>query len=244
MPRLFRPVADHVYRGVIGAAGIVPILAATGFTLYSHSSLNTKVEEPRAQPAPFSHRHHSSELGIDCRYCHTSVETSPFAGIPPTKTCMSCHSIVWRDSPLVQPVRESWRTQTPITWNRVNDLPEFVYFDHSIHISKGVSCNICHGPVQDMPLMRKAHEFPMVWCLECHRHPERYLIQVSPKVSPEAQVFKLYWNMQAGNPLTVDEQHWASGANLPKVNESEGRRLVKQEHLRTAELADCEICHR
>jgi hypothetical protein len=241
---LFRPIADTIFRGALVSVVVVPVLAAGGFTLYSHSSLNTKVDEPLEQPVSFSHIHHVSELGIDCRYCHTSVETSSFAGIPPTKTCMSCHSIVWRDSDAIRPIRESWRTGKPIVWNRVNDLPQFVYFDHSIHIDRGVSCNICHGPIQEMPMTRKAREFPMVWCLDCHRHPEKYLEQTSPGVSPREQVFNLYWKIQAREALLPTERRWARGDNLPTVDESKGQRLVQQEGVRKAELADCEICHR
>ena len=109
----------------------------------------------RPQPVPFSHQHHVAGLGIDCRYCHTSVENSSFAGIPPTKTCMNCHSQIWTNAPMLEPVRESYRTGKSLEWTRVNDLPDFVYFDHSIHVNKGVGCNTCHGPVDQMPLMYK-----------------------------------------------------------------------------------------
>ena len=245
MPRLFRPLADTLLKGALLLGAVVPVLLVTGFTLYSHSSLNTKVDEPRKQPVQFSHRHHVSELGLDCRYCHTSVETSPYAGIPPTKTCMSCHSIVWRDSALLEPVRRSWAEDKPIVWARVNDLPQFVYFNHSIHVARGVSCNVCHGALQTMPLTYKAREFPMVWCLECHRHPDRYLARTSPTVSPREQVFDLYWKIQARAPLDANERRWADGINLPKVtDEAAGRRLVNEYGVKTAELADCAICHR
>ncbi len=145
---------------------------------------------------------------------------------------------------MLEPVRDSWNSGRPLHWTRVNDLPQFVYFDHSIHVSKGVSCNVCHGPIQEMALTRKAHEFPMVWCLECHRHPEKYLAQTSAELTPRQQVFDLYWKLESSKPLTVDEQRWADGDNLPKVNEANGRRLVKAEAIHTAELADCSICHR
>jgi hypothetical protein len=127
------------------------------------------------QPVPFSHKHHVSGIGIDCRYCHTSVEESSFAGIPPTKTCMNCHSQVWADSPTLEPVRTSFREDRSLEWTRVNDLPDFVYFDHSIHVRRGVACTTCHGPVDQMPMTWRENTLFMEWCLECHRHPERYL---------------------------------------------------------------------
>src|SRR6185312_16123814 len=133
----------------------------------------------RPQPAPFSHEHHVAALGIDCRYCHTSVETSGFAGIPPTKTCMNCHSQIWTAAPMLEPVRESYRTGKSLVWNRVNDLPDFVYFDHSIHINKGVGCNTCHGAVDRMPLMFNYASLQMEWCIECHRGRRKICGRVS-----------------------------------------------------------------
>jgi len=129
----------------------------------------------REQPVPFSHAHHVGGIGIDCRYCHTGVETSPFAGIPPTATCMNCHSQLWADSPTLEPVRASFRDDSPIPWVRVHDLPDFAYFDHSAHVNKGVGCTTCHGRVDRMPLMWQEATLHMEWCLECHRAPERFL---------------------------------------------------------------------
>ena len=186
----------------------------------------------RPQPAPFSHQHHVAALGIDCRYCHTSVETSNFAGIPPTKTCMNCHSQIWTSAPLLEPVRESFRTGKSLVWNRVNDLPDFVYFDHSIHINKGVGCNTCHGPVDRMPLMFNYASLQMEWCIECHRAPEKNL-------RPREQVF----NMRYQQPT----------ADLPVVDEGKaytdqlalGKHLVQKYHLRTVmDITSCNTCHR
>ena len=125
------------------------------------------------QPVPFSHKHHVTGLGIDCRYCHTSVENGAFAGIPPTETCMTCHSQIWTEAPNLEPVRASWRENKPIEWNRVHDLPDFVYFNHSIHLAKGVGCQTCHGQVDQMPLMWKVNSLNMEWCIECHKNPEK-----------------------------------------------------------------------
>lgn len=127
---------------------------------------------PMEQPVMFSHRHHAGDLGIDCRYCHASVDDSPFAGIPSTETCMTCHSQLFTDSPMLAPVRESFQTGLPIAWNRVHDLPEFVFFDHSIHMAKGLDCTQCHGDVADMPLVSKRQPLSMQWCLDCHRETE------------------------------------------------------------------------
>src|SRR5579863_1414844 len=144
----------------------------------------TDVDVARDQPVPFSHKHHVSDDGIDCRYCHTSVETSPFAGLPPTETCMSCHSQIWTNAAILEPVRASFRTGESLTWTRVHDLPDFVYFNHSIHVNKGVGCSTCHGRVDEMPLTYKVNTLYMQWCVECHRHPENY-------VRPREQVFNM-----------------------------------------------------
>jgi hypothetical protein len=135
----------------------------------------TQAGVAREQPVPFSHAHHVGGLGIDCRYCHTAVETSATAGIPPTKTCMNCHSQIWSDSPTLEPVRDSFRTERSIEWVKVNDLPDFVYFNHSAHVNQGVGCTTCHGRVDRMPLMWQEASLTMEWCLNCHRQPERYL---------------------------------------------------------------------
>ncbi len=179
----------------------------------------TQVGVAREQPVPFSHKHHVKQLGIDCRYCHPSVEESRFAGIPSTETCMTCHSQIHATSPMLEPVRESWRTDRPIPWTRVYDLPDFVYFDHSIHVKKGVACVTCHGPVDDMPLVWKSSTLHMEWCLSCHRQPELY-------IRPREYVFRTDW--------------------VPREDQRElGRRLVREYGIdRPEKLTDCSICHR
>ncbi len=175
MPQIFHRSTNTLSRlSIYGAAFVV---AALGYTVYvvGKSPYFTDVNVARDQPVPFSHRHHAGELGIDCRYCHTSVEESSFAGLPPTETCMSCHSQIWVTSPMLEPVRTSYSTDKSIEWIRVNALPDFVYFDHSIHVKKGIGCTTCHGPVGNMPLTWRANTLQMEWCLECHRHPERYV---------------------------------------------------------------------
>ena len=176
----------------------------------------TRVEEARPQPVPFSHKHHVLGVGLDCRYCHTSVEETAFAGIPPTETCMTCHSQLYTDSPILEPVRESFRTGKSIAWTRVHDLPDFVYFNHSIHLHKGIGCQTCHGQVDRMPLTWKAETLNMEWCLSCHRDPARF-------VRPRDQVFNMAWEP-------------------PADRESSGQQLVKD--YRIQELTNCSICHR
>ncbi|HSB14018.1 MAG TPA: cytochrome c3 family protein [Bryobacteraceae bacterium] len=168
------------------------------------------------QPVPFSHKHHVAGLGIDCRYCHSTVEISSSAGMPPTETCMSCHSQIWADSPMLEPVRASFRNDQSIRWTRVHDLPGFVYFNHSIHVKKGIGCATCHGRVDQMPLMWKTNTLYMEWCLECHRQPERF-------VRPRGQVFNMAYR-------------------APSDQLALGRKLVEEYKIR--KLTDCSVCHR
>src|SRR3569832_2203673 len=183
-----------------------PVLIGRAAAAYSRSPYNTKVEVPLNQPVPFSHQHHVAELGIDCRYCHTSVEKSSYAGLPPTETCMSCHSQIWTNSPLLEPVRKSYEDNTPIEWNKVNTVPQFVNFNHSIHVARGVNCNQCHGPVNDMQITFKGRAIQMQWCLQCHRAPEKYLYKEADSASPRQQVFNLYWKLQEKGVQGLDSR--------------------------------------
>jgi hypothetical protein len=175
MPQIFHYSANYWARAsILGAGCLVAFVAWAGYEI-NRGSYETRKMEAREQPVPFSHAHHVGALGIDCRYCHTSVEESSFANIPPTKTCINCHSQIWNTSPTLEPVRASYRTGDSIEWTRVHDLPDFVYFNHSIHVRKGVGCESCHGRVDQMPLMWKANTLEMSWCLDCHRNTERVL---------------------------------------------------------------------
>ncbi len=169
------------------------------------------------QPVPFSHKHHVQALGIDCRYCHTSVEESAFAGIPPVETCMTCHSLIWTEAPNLEPIRASWRDDTPLQWNRVYDLPDFVYFRHNIHVAKGIGCTSCHGAIDEMPLVSVENALNMEWCLECHRQPEM-------QIRPREHVFDVDWTP-------------------PPDQEAQGLRLVEEYDVRVSQLTDCSICH-
>ena len=202
---------------LFGAVFLVAGLGWAGWEVV-RSPYMTSVGIPRVQPVPFSHKHHVGDVGIDCRYCHSSVEESAFAGIPPTKTCMNCHSVLFVDSQMLEPVRSSFRTGTPLTWIRVNRVADFVYFNHSIHVAKGVGCVTCHGRVDQMPLMWRQQSLYMEWCLECHRQPERF-------VRPREQVFNVAWQPPA-DQLAL------------------GRKLVEEYKINTRNLTNCSVCHR
>jgi len=175
MPQIFHPSMNTIARvSIFGAVFFVTAVLAL-LLMVVRSPYVTEAGVVREQPVPFSHKHHVGDVGLDCRYCHTSVEDSSFAGIPPTKTCMNCHSQLFTESAMLQPVRDSFRTGESLRWTRVNDLPDFVYFDHSIHIHKGIGCVKCHGPVNEMPLMWREHTLHMQWCLNCHRNPELFV---------------------------------------------------------------------
>src|SRR5215510_201898 len=167
----------------------VALFVGAGLWLWARvqrSPYTSDVRIAKTQPVPFSHEHHVSGIGIDCRYCHTSVETSAFAGIPPAATCMNCHRQIWSDSPMLEPVRESYRTGKALSWVRVHDLPDFAYFNHSIHVARGVGCASCHGAVDRMPLMWQTAPLTMGWCLDCHRNP-------APHLRPKSEVFSMAW---------------------------------------------------
>ena len=216
MAQLFHPSFNtlsrlSIFGGAFGALGLI-----LGFYGYNLSPYVTQQGVVKEQPVPFSHEHHVRGLGIDCRYCHTSVETSPFAGMPPTATCMNCHKQIWTNAALLAPVRTSFSTNTPLRWSRVHDLPDFVYFDHSIHVAKGIGCATCHGRVDRMPLLFQNASLQMEWCLECHRDPAKY-------IRPKDQVFNMAWEP-------------------PADQLEQGTRLVAEynAHPRTS----CSTCHR
>lgn len=216
MPQYFSKNANTLARFSLLVIVIIIVLVAWAGAMIVRSPYETMQEVPREQPVAFSHEHHVGGLGIDCRYCHTTVETSSFANIPPTKVCMNCHSQMWAVSPELEPVRESYRTGRSIAWTRVHDLPEFVYFNHSIHVNKGVGCSSCHGRVDKMPLMWQAKSLTMEWCLDCHRHPER-------QVRPRDKVFDMAYTP-------------------PRDQIALGKQLMKQYHIQS--LTSCSTCHR
>ena len=219
MPQLFRPSANTIAK--VSIAAVVLLLGTTLGVAYitDRGSWMTFVEVAPEQPIPFSHKHHVKDDGIDCRYCHTSVETSHYAGLPPTETCMTCHSQIWSNASLTQPIRDSWASGRSIEWRRVHDLPDFVYFNHSIHVNKGIGCSTCHGHVDEMPLMYRVNTLYMNWCINCHRQPEKY-------IRPKSEVFN------------IDYEYPSNQMEL-------GRKLVAEYHIKNSRsLTDCFTCHR
>ena len=186
MAQVFDRSSNALARASLVLSGLIVI--ALGVTLNSlqRSPWVTRQGQRPDQPVPFSHLHHVQGLGLQCQYCHTSVEKSMYAGIPPTKTCMNCHSQIWTDAQLLEPVRQSWATGASIHWIRVHDLPDFVYFNHEIHVSKGIGCASCHGRVDEMPLMYEQNSLQMEWCLNCHRNPAKNL-------RPTAEIYNMAW---------------------------------------------------
>src|SRR5689334_872765 len=196
---------------VVGAIGVLALV------VYSRSPYPAFAEKSPTQPVPFSHAQHVA-LQIDCRYCHTSVTTSASAGIPPTQTCMTCHSQIRTDSAALAPVRDSYATGKPIAWNRVHDLGDFVYFNHSIHVAKGVGCSTCHGQVSQMNQISQVAPLTMGWCIDCHRAPEQYL-------RPQSEIFNTDW--------------------VPPADQlAQGRQLVQANHIEVSKLTNCTMCHR
>ena len=183
MAQIFHRSTNHLSKASIFGGVFIVVAIIFIFAKLSTGPYVNDQNVVRQQPIPFSHEHHVRGLGIDCRYCHTSVEESSYAGIPSAKTCMSCHSQVWTNAEVLEPLRQAYRTGQPIHWTRVHNLPQYVYFNHSIHVAKGVACTTCHGPVNQMPLMYQQNTLHMTWCLECHRHPEKF-------VGPKEAVFQ------------------------------------------------------
>ncbi len=219
MRQVFAPGADAILRLallVVSVGGVLLLVVAGAIARSDYASM---VGVAPHQPVPFSHKHHNGELGIDCRYCHTSVETEATAGMPPTYTCMTCHSQIWTGAPMLAPVRDSLARQEPLHWVRVNRLPDYVYFNHSIHVNKGIGCSSCHGDVAGMQLTSRANAFHMDFCLQCHRNPRDNLREPS-------QIFATDWH-------------------APPDQAEKGRELVLRYHIRpAAQLTDCSICHR
>ncbi|MBK7992495.1 MAG: cytochrome c3 family protein [Blastocatellia bacterium] len=220
MAQIFHRSFNNIAK--ISIVGLVLLLATIGGVvnvIIIRSSYLTQTQVAIEQPIQFSHKHHVGGLGLDCRYCHTSVEDAAFAGIPPTRTCMNCHSQIWVTSPMLEPVRTSFETGKPLVWKRVHNLADFAYFNHSIHVNKGVGCSTCHGRVDEMPLMWKENTLQMEWCLSCHRNPEKIL-------RPKEDIFKMDWEP-------------------PADQEVKGRELAKQYNIQGKELlTSCSTCHR
>jgi hypothetical protein len=225
MPQIFPRAANTLAKVSLIGALLSVALVIWGFLTYTRSSYGTGAGLVHVQEVPFSHQHHVGVLGIDCRYCHTTVERSSFATFPPTKTCMNCHSQIWVGSETLAPVRDSYASlqsahEKPLRWKRVYNLPDYVYFDHSIHVYKGIGCTTCHGRIDEMPFTYQVPSLLMEWCLDCHRNPHAHL-------RPQEAIFDLKWSP-------------------PPNQEQIGKELDdNQYHLRDSHfLTSCTVCHR
>jgi hypothetical protein len=216
MAQLFGPQANSIARAslLVLLLGVVSLVG--GIVAFDRTDYASDRHHIGEQPVQFSHQHHAGVLGIHCANCHTTAETSSFAGIPPTHTCMTCHSQIWLNSPILEPVRASYRTGQPLSWVRVHDLPGFVYFNHSIHLRKGIGCASCHGRVDEMAQIYKVGSLQMEWCLDCHRNP-------TPHLRPRDRIYDMNYQ--------------------PPTNQAElGRKLAAEYNVRS--LLDCYTCHR
>ena len=220
MPQIFPPNANSLVTWSTWAGGLFVVLLVAGLTFYARSN-NNAVGVPVEQPVDFPHNLHVTQVGLDCRYCHTTVETSNTASVPSTETCMTCHSQLRVNTPELQNVLDSWQSGTPLQWNRVHDLGDYVFFDHSIHVNNGVGCTSCHGQVDEMTQMWKNEPMTMGWCLECHRSPEEQL-------RPRSEVFNMSYTFPAS----------------PETQLAIGTELVAAYHIDTDRLIQCSTCHR
>jgi hypothetical protein len=219
MPQAFARWANSASKISLFGAVLGLAVVAWACIVFTQSSYGTSAGVVEVQPVPFSHEHHVGILGIDCRYCHTTVENSSFAGVPPTKTCMNCHSQMWVQSQMLRPVRQSYDENEPIAWRRVYNTPGFVYFSHEIHIHKGIGCSSCHGRIDHMPFTFQEPSLLMQWCIDCHRDPAQ-------QIRPVEAVF---------------DMHYQFPANQQEL----GRSLVKEYHIRDPQfLTSCSVCHR
>ncbi len=267
MAQVFDRSSNALARASLVLTGLIVIALGVTLDQLQRSPWVTRQGQRADQPIPFSHLHHVQGLGLQCQYCHTSVETSSYAGIPPTKTCINCHSQIWTNAALLDPVRQSWATGQSIQWIRVHDLPDYVYFNHSIHVNKGIGCESCHGRVDEMPLMYMQNSLQMEWCLNCHRNPANEL-------RPTSEIYNMAWKGPSKeNPVdcaptgqggpTAQSVHCTvvpakvegsvktvaldeSGATKSFTNQMDlGRYLTEQYHVRPPnELTSCETCHR
>lgn len=212
MAQVFDRSSNALARASLVLTGLIVIALGVTLDQLQRSPWVTRQGQRPDQPVPFSHKHHVEGLGLQCQYCHTSVEKSHYAGIPPTKTCMNCHSQIWTNAQLLEPVRQSWQTGESIKWIRVHDLPDYVYFNHSIHVNKGLGCASCHGRVDEMPLMYQENTLQMEWCLNCHRNPVKNL-------RPTSEIYNMAWaGPSTGKPVWCTVTQNTDGTGVPTAD--------------------------
>jgi hypothetical protein len=253
MPQIFPKVVNSYFRLALDVLPMLGGATGIGLAIFFRSTYATGVQEVVPQPVAFSHAHHVGQLGIDCRYCHTTVEQSGFANVPPTKTCMNCHQQMWTGADLLGPVRESYKNDTPIVWNRVHNVPHYAYFNHSIHVAKGVGCQSCHGQIDEMNLTRQTKTLLMEWCINCHRDPEKNL-------RPKSEITSMTWDVKNGgvwkhedfgfygtNPDGTPHPKAAElvGKPRPTTQAELGKQLKEFYHVRDGvTMVSCSMCHR
>jgi hypothetical protein len=240
MPQIFDRSSNALARASLVLTGLIVIALGVTLDQLQRSPWVTRQGQRADQPVPFSHKHHVQGLGLQCQYCHTTVEKSSYAGIPPTRTCMNCHAQIWTNAQLLEPVRQSWYTGESIPWIKVHDLPDYVYFNHEIHVNKGIGCESCHGRVDEMPLMYEQNTLQMEWCLDCHRNPAKNL-------RPTSEIYNMAWEKPADdNPVwcaaVPDEQGVPTAQTVsctrtdPEGNPASAAALAPQALLRPAAL--------
>jgi hypothetical protein len=209
MAQVFDRSSNALARASLVLTGLIVIALGVALDQLQRSPWVTRQGQRPDQPVPFSHKHHVEGLGLQCQYCHTSVEKSSYAGIPPTKTCINCHSQIWTNAQLLEPVRQSWATGESIQWIRVHDLPDYVYFNHEIHVNKGIGCASCHGRVDEMPLMYQQNTLQMEWCLNCHRNP-------GVNLRPTSEIYNMAWaGPSTDKPVWCTATQNTNGTNVP-----------------------------
>ncbi|MGA2278088.1 MAG: cytochrome c3 family protein [Terracidiphilus sp.] len=273
MAQIFDRSSNGLARASLVLSGLIVIALGVTLDQLQRSPWVTRQGQRPDQPVPFSHKHHVEGLGLQCQYCHVSVETSSYAGIPPTKTCMNCHAQIWTNAELLEPVRQSWATGRSLPWIKVHDLPDYVYFSHEIHVNKGVGCATCHGRVDQMPLMYAQNTLQMEWCLDCHRNPAKYLRPASEvynnaweKPSDDRPVWCAVGGDKAGVPTAesvncVTREPAKTGVELTSfyghdvIDAPQYEKFTSQDQLghflldhykirSPKDLASCEVCHR
>jgi hypothetical protein len=264
MAQIFERSSNALARASLVLTGLIVIALGVTLNELQRSPWVTRQGQRPDQPVPFSHKHHVQGLGLQCQYCHTTVEKSSYAGIPPTKTCINCHAQIWTNAQLLEPVRNSWATGQSVVWTKVHDLPDFAYFSHEIHVNKGLGCASCHGRVDQMPLMYMQNTLQMEWCLDCHRNPGKNL-------RPTSEIYNMAWEGPSSEKPVKCAPTGKAGATAQSIacsvvkaegveavaldttpgtqtftNQADlGRYLTEQYHIRPPnELTSCETCHR
>jgi hypothetical protein len=226
----------------LAICSLVIVCGLTAGTWYYVTPKYTKVGYEPIQPVPFPHDIHVSQLGMDCRYCHSFVEVAAHSNVPNTQTCMACHQQVQKDNPKLEPVRASWKTGEPVQWVWIHRLPDYVFYNHAAHVNRGISCASCHGQINHMPVVSDAKPMSMAWCLECHRHPENFL-------RPEDQITNLDWKPEDANPAEFVAKY--GQPKNTREDWSQKKRLTQQEIGQTLKerwnvqpTENCQTCHR